>query len=48
MEGCQWRGGRGRIGEKVQGIRSMVGGYRIDRGVLGIVWEVEKPKNSYV
>ena len=36
------------MGEKVQGIRSIVGGYRIDRGVLGIVWEMEKPKNAYV
>ena len=42
--------GRGRraMGGKVQGIRSIVGGYRIDRGLSGIAWEVEKPKNSYV
>ena len=27
----------GKDGDKVLGIRSIVGGYRIDRGVLGIV-----------
>ena len=41
--------GRGRgIGEKVQGIRSINGRYKIDRGRLRIVWEMEKPKNLYV
>ena len=40
------RGG-GRMGEKVQGIRSINGRYKTDRG-LRIVWEMEKPKNSYV
>ena len=34
--------------EKVQGIRSIIGKYKIDRGRLRIVWETEKPKNSYV
>ena len=43
MEGYQWGGGR--MGEKVQGIRSINGRYKIDRGRLRIVWEVEKPKN---
>ena len=33
--------------KKVQGI-SISGRYKIDRGKLGIVWEVEKPKNLYV
>ena len=58
MEGYQWggrggRGGRGGWGgkgrgEKVQGIRSISGRYKIDRGRLRIVWEIEKPKNLYV
>ena len=47
MEGYHWRGGGERMGEKVQGIRSINGRYKIDRG-LRIVWEMEKPKNSYV
>ena len=40
-EGGEWR-------EKVQGIRSINGRYRIDRGRLRIVWEMVKPKNLYV
>ena len=32
MEGYQQRGGKGRVGEKVQGIRSINGRYKIDRG----------------
>ena len=45
MEGYQWGGGKGRMGERVQGIRSIIGKYKIDRGRLRIVWEMEKPKN---
>ena len=37
MEGYQWGGGWGRVGEKVQGIRSINGRYQIDRGRLRIV-----------
>ena len=37
MEGDQWGGGRERVGEKVQGTRSIIGRYRIDRGRLRIV-----------
>ena len=37
--------GRGKTREKVQGIRSINGRYKIDRGRLRIVWEMEKPKN---
>ena len=48
LEGYQQGEGRGRIGEKVQGIRSIIGKYKIDRGRLRIVWEMEKPKNLYV
>ena len=49
MEGYQLGdGGRRRMGEKVQGIRSINGRYTIDRGKLRIVWEMEKPKNLYV
>ena len=40
--------GRRNRGEKVQGISSIIGRYKIDRGMLRIVWEVEKPKNLYV
>ena len=36
---------RGKTGEKVQGLRSIIGRYKIDRGRLRIVWEMEKPKN---
>ena len=36
------------MGEKVQGIRSIIGRYKIDRGRLKIEWEMEKPKNLYV
>ena len=48
MEGFQRGGGEGRMGEKVQGIRSIIGSYKIDRGRLRIVWEMEKPKNLHV
>ena len=40
--------GLGENGGKVQGIRSIHGRYKIDRRRLGIVWEIEKPKNLYV
>ena len=36
------------MGEKVQGIRSVISRYKIDRERLRIVWEMEKPKNLYV
>ena len=32
MEGYQWGGGGGRMGEKVQGIRSINGRYKIEGG----------------
>ena len=48
MEGYQQGGGRGRMGEKVEGMRSIIGRYKIDRGRLRTVWEIEKPKNLYV
>ena len=48
MEGCLQGEGGGRMGEKVQGIRSMNGRYKTDRRSLSIVWEMEKPKNLYV
>ena len=35
MEGYQWRGGR--FGENVQGVRRIIGRYKIDRGRLRIV-----------
>ena len=33
--------------EKLQGIRSINGRYKIDRGRLTIVGDMEKPKNLY-
>ena len=37
-----------KMGEKVWGIRSINGRYKIDGGKLRLVWEMEKPKNLYV
>ena len=39
---------RRRMEEKIQGIRSIHGRYKIDRGRLRIVWEMEKPKTLHV
>ena len=36
------------MGEKLRGIRSIIGTYKIHRGNLRIVQEMEKPKNLYV
>ena len=55
-ESQKWRSHRGlsvgrqvgKKGEKVQGIRSINGRNKIDRGRLRIVWEMGKPKNLYV
>ena len=38
----------GEDGEKEQGIRSIIGRYKIDRGILRILQETEKSKNLYV
>ena len=48
MEGYQLGRVRGRIGAKVQVLKSIIGRYKIDRGRLRIVWEMQKPKNLYV
>ena len=48
MEGYQWGGRGGRMEEMVQGIKSINGRYKIDRGRLRIAWEMEKPNNFYV
>ena len=45
MEGYQL--GRGRMVETVQGLKSITGRYKTDRGMLRIVQEMEKPKNLY-
>ena len=37
--------GRGENGGNVQVISNINGRYKIDRGRLRIVWEMEKPKN---
>ena len=47
MEDYQWGGGEGEQGEKLQGIRSIIGSHKIDRGRLRIVQEMEKPNNIY-
>ena len=36
------------MGGKVQGLRSIISRYKIDKGRLRIVWEMEKSKNLYV
>ena len=41
-------GGRGRLGKKVQGLRSIIGRYKRDRGMSRTVQEMGKPKNIYV
>ena len=40
--------GRGENGGKVQGLRSIIGRYKIDRERLRIVQEMEKPKNLHI
>ena len=40
--------GRDRKGEKVKGISGINGRYKIDKGRLRIVEEMEKPKNLNV
>ena len=46
---CGWLSeGKGENGGKVQGIRSIISRYKIDREKLRIVKEMEKPKNLYV
>ena len=37
MEDYQWGQGQGRMGEKVQGMRSINGRHKVDRGKLRIV-----------
>ena len=48
MEGYQWGGGGRRMGEKIQRKRTINCRYKIDKGRLRIVWEMEKSKNLYV
>ena len=36
MKGYQWGDGAGRMGKKVQGIRNIIGRYKIDRGRVRI------------
>ena len=48
MVGYQWGGVGNRVREKVQGIRTINGRYKIHRRRLRIVWDMEKPKNLYV
>ena len=39
--------GEGGNGEKAQGASSMNGRYKIDRGRVRILWEMEKPTNLH-
>ena len=48
MGGYQGVGGEGVWGRNVQEIRSIIGRHKIDMGMLGIVQEIEEPKNLYV
>ena len=48
MEFYQQGEGGVRMGGKVQGITSIIGRHKIDRGRLRIVWKMEKPKNLYL
>ena len=48
MEGYQQGGVGSRMGKKVQEVKSINGRYKIDRGRVRIVWEMEKPKNFCV
>ena len=45
---CRVIRGGGRMGEKVQGVSSLNGRYKIHRGRLRTVCEMEKPKNLYL
>ena len=36
------------MGGRAQGLRSIIGRYKIDREMLRILQEMEKPKNLYV
>ena len=47
MDGCQWGGGRGRIEEKVQGIRSINGRYKIDGEVKNSTRNGEAKERMY-
>ena len=42
------KGRRENGGKKVQRLKSIIGRYKIDRGRLIRVWEMEKPKNLNV
>ena len=48
MEGYQWGERKEEQGEKVQGIRSIIGRRKIDKKRLRMVQEMEKSKNLYV
>ena len=48
MDGYQQGGRGGRMTERLQGIRNIIGRHKINKGRLRIVWEMEKPKNLYI
>ena len=47
LEGYQLGGRMGRMGEKVETLKCIIGRYKIDRGMLSIVQEMGKPKSLY-
>ena len=47
MEDYQWGEGWVKMGEKLQGLRSITVRYQIERGMLRIGKKKEKPKNLY-
>ena len=47
LKGCQWEGGRERMGKGAQGLKSIIGRYKTDRGMLRKAEEMKKPKNLY-
>ena len=47
MEGCQWGGRRGRMGEKLQRLRSIIGRYKTDGEIKNSMGNGEGKKLIY-
>ena len=48
LEGYQLGWERGKMGERCKEKEVQIGRYKIDKGMLRIIQEMEKPKNLYV
>ena len=48
MKGYQLGEVKRRLGETVQGLRSVIGRYKMGMGMLRVAEEMEKPNNLYV